>query len=112
MRISKPFIAAALMLCAGILAAQSPGSLPDMGGTSTRVLPLEQELTFARDFERYMRAHNLLVEDPLIKDYFEDMGFRLVSHSDRKDGSFHFFVIRENSINAFASVAGVIGLHS
>jgi len=86
--------------------------LPDMGGTSTRVLPMEEEQTFARDFERYMRAHNLLVEDPMIRDYFEDMGFRLVAQSDRRDGSFHFFVIRESGINAFASVAGVIGLHS
>jgi len=101
-----------LIAWAGILAAQTGSQLPDMGGTSTRVLPIEEEQTFARDFERYMRAHNLLVEDPLIRDYFEDMGFRLVSHSDRKNGSFHFFVIREGSINAFASVAGVIGLHS
>ena len=111
LRMRQP-IAVVLLVWTGILAAQNPTSLPDMGGTSTRVLPIEEEQTFARDFERYMRAHNLLVEDPLIRDYFEDMGYRLVSHSDRKDGNFHFFVMRENSINAFASVAGVIGLHS
>ncbi len=112
MRILRHLVTLNLLFWAGILAAQSTSGLPDMGGTSTRVLPIEQEQTFARDFERYMRAHNLLVEDPLIRDYFEDMGFRLVAHSDRKDGSFHFFVMREGSINAFASVAGVIGLHS
>jgi len=101
-----------LLTWSGLLVAQDHGGLPDMGGTSTRVLPVEQEQTFARDFERYMRAHNLLVEDPMIRDYFEDMGFRLVSHSDRPGSSFHFFVIREQGINAFASVAGVIGIHS
>jgi predicted Zn-dependent protease len=101
-----------LIFWSGILAAQSPTSLPDMGGSSTRVLPIEQEMTFARDFERYMRANQLLIEDPLIRDYFEDMGYRLVAQSDRQGGSFHFFILRENSINAFASVAGVIGLHS
>ncbi|AKS42396.1 M48 family metalloprotease [Wenzhouxiangella marina] len=102
----------ALLFMPGILAAQTGSGLPDMGGTSTRVLPIEQEQTFARDFERYMRAHNLLIEDPMIRDYFEDMGYRLVANSDRRDGNFHFFVIRESGINAFASVAGVIGIHS
>ena len=112
MRIAKKFLILNLLCWTGILAAQNPSSLPDMGGTSTRVVPIEQELTFARDFERFMRANNMLIEDPLIRDYFEDMGFRLVAQSDRQGGSFHFFLLRENSINAFASVAGVIGLHS
>lgn len=86
--------------------------LPDLGGTSTRVMAPEQERTFARDFERYMRAHNLLVEDPMVRDYFQDMGFRLVSFSARPDAPFHFFVMRDPAINAFASVAGVIGLNA
>jgi beta-barrel assembly-enhancing protease len=101
-----------ITLFAMAVAAQDKVLLPDMGSTSTRVLPIEQERTFARDFERYMRAHNLLVEDPMIRDFFTDMGFRLVSHSSRPKAEFHFFVIREPGINAFASVAGVIGLHS
>jgi beta-barrel assembly-enhancing protease len=92
--------------------AQERVLLPDMGGTSTRVLSPQDEKNFARDFQRYMRAHNLLTEDPLISDYFNDMGFRLVSYSSRPDAEFHFFVLRDPSINAFATVAGVIGLNA
>lgn len=101
-----------IALFAGSVAAQSGVLLPDMGGTSTRVLSAEQERTFARDFERYMRANNLLIEDPMVRDFFEDMGFRLVAQSARPNADFHFFVMRDPSINAFASVAGVIGLHA
>ncbi len=108
----KLIITALLLASFSIVAAQDDVMLPDLGGTSTRVLPIEEEQTFARDFERFMRAHNLLVEDPMIRDYFEDMGFRLVAQSDRQKGNFHFFIIRESGINAFASVAGVIGIHS
>jgi len=86
--------------------------LPDLGGTSTRVLSAEDEQTFPRDFERFMRANKLLVEDPMIAEYFEDMGFRLVAESARPAADFHFFVLRDPNINAFASVSGVIGLHS
>lgn len=94
------------------VAAQQQVRLPDMGSTTTRVLSPEQERSFAEDFERFLRANNLLIEDPLIRDYFNDMGFRLVSHSTRSNAPFSFFIIREPSINAFAAPAGVIGLHS
>jgi beta-barrel assembly-enhancing protease len=102
---------AAIVSLAGLLEAQTP-KLPDMGGTSTRVLSPEDERTFPKDFERYLRASRLLIEDPMIRSYFEDMGYRLVSHSSRPSSGFHFFVINEPSINAFAAPAGVIGLHS
>lgn len=104
-------LALIIALLGGSVSAQQV-ALPDLGGTSTRLLPIEQEKTFARDFERYLRSHNLLVEDPMITDYFEDMGFRLVAHSSRRDASFHFFVLRDPGINAFASVAGVIGINA
>jgi beta-barrel assembly-enhancing protease len=96
---------------AGIVAAQST-KLPDMGGTSTRVLSPEDERTFPKDFERFLRASQLLVEDPMIRGFFEDMGYRLVAHSARPSSGFHFFVLNEPSINAFAAPAGVIGLHT
>ncbi len=117
MKITKPtgpalILAAIIALLGSTVGAQESVRLPDLGGGTLRVLSPEQERTFARDFERYMRAHNLLVEDPLIRDYFEDMGFRLVSVSSRPSAEFHFFVMRDPTINAFASVSGVIGLNA
>jgi len=95
-----------------VAGAQQAVRLPDLGGTATQVLSPEETRNFPREFEQYMRANELLVEDPLIRDYFEDMGFRLVSYSDRAGDSFHFFILREPSINAFAAPAGVIALHT
>ncbi len=102
---------AAIVSLASLAGAQSL-KLPDMGGTSTRVLSPEDERTFPKDFERYLRASQLLIEDPMIRSYFEDMGYRLVSHSSRPSSGFHFFVLDEPSINAFAAPVGVIGLHT
>ena len=97
---------------ASIVSAQQAPQLPEMGSTTTRVLSPEDERTFARDIERYFRAIGVLIEDPIIVDYMEDMGFRLVSHSSRNRGDFRFFVLRDPSINAFAAPAGVIGMFS
>lgn len=86
--------------------------LPDMGGTATRVMSPQDERNFPRDFERFLRANNVLIEDPMVREYFEDMGYRLVSYSNRRSDDFHFFVLDDPTINAFAAPAGVIGLHT
>lgn len=109
--LSQLVLMVAIVSSAGLVAAQSL-KLPDMGGTATRVMSPEDERTFPEDFARFLRASQVLVEDPMIRDYFEDMGYRLVAHSARPSAGFHFFVINEPTINAFAAPSGVIGLHT
>lgn len=108
---SRLALVLAIVSSAGMVAAQGL-NLPDMGGTSTRVMSPEEEREFPHEFERYLRATNMLVEDPIVNDYFADMGHRLAAHSARPRSAFHFFVLREESINAFAAPAGVIGLNA
>ncbi|QKK03172.1 MAG: M48 family metallopeptidase [Pseudomonadota bacterium] len=100
------------MLLALQVRAQSGVQLPDIGRTSTQVLSPEEQRTFPSDFERFLRANHLLIEDPLVSEYFRDMGYRLVSYSSRPGNTFHFFVIDDPNINAFAAPASVIGLHT
>lgn len=108
----KTLVAGLIVAVATTVGATDSVRLPDLGGTSTQVMTPQQAESFPHEFEQYMRANDLLVEDPLIRGYFSDMGFRLVSYSDKADDPFHFFVLREPSINAFAAPAGVIALHS
>lgn len=108
----KTLLAALIVAAATTAGAGDSVRLPDLGGTSTELLTPQEAESFPGEFEQYMRARELLVEDPLVRDYFSDMGFRLVSYSDSADEPFHFFVLKEPSINAFAAPAGVIALHS
>ncbi|MEM1081177.1 MAG: M48 family metalloprotease, partial [Pseudomonadota bacterium] len=100
-----------LMLPSAPALAQQSIELPDMGGTGV-VLGTEEESTFPRDFELYMRAQDALIEDPIVTNYFNEMGFRLVMHSDGRNRDFYFHVLRVPGINAFAAPAGVIGLNA
>jgi predicted Zn-dependent protease len=110
--IRKTLLASIIVAAATAVGAADSVRLPDLGGTSTEVLTPQEAESFPREFEQYMRANEMLVEDPLIRDYFSDMGFRLVSYSDNAEDPFHFFVLREPSVNAFAAPAGVIALHA
>jgi len=91
-------------------ALQAQIRLPDLG-SSGEVLPPDEARTFPTDFRNAMRAQGLLVDDPIIEGYFTEMGHRLVMHSDGRDRSFHFHVLRIPGINAFAAPAGVVALN-
>ncbi len=110
-RLCAAFLTCVLVLPTAPLQAQQSIQLPDMGGTG-EVLPPEEQATFPRDFELYMRSQDALIEDPIISNYFDDMGFRLVMHSDGRDRNFYFHVLRVPGINAFAAPAGVIGINA
>lgn len=86
--------------------------LPDMGNSASSILSDREEEAYARAMIRQMRAYDVLVDDPLVAAYFESMGFKLVAQSDRPDKSFHFVVLDEPNINAFAAPGGVVALHS
>jgi len=86
--------------------------LPDMGASADSILSRKEEEEYARALVRQMRAYEVLVEDPLISGYFEDMGFRLASNSDRPDKAFTFVVLDQPVVNAFAAPGGVIALYT
>ena len=86
--------------------------LPDMGASSDTILSRAEEEEYARALVRQMRAYDVLVDDPLISDFFEDMGYRLASNSDRPDKAFTFVVLDQDVVNAFAAPGGVIALYS
>jgi len=87
-------------------------NLPELGNSASEVLSTSEEREYAEGLIRQMRAYELLIDDPLINDFFSDMGFNLASHSDQPEAAFTFVVLDQPVINAFAAPGGVIALHS
>ncbi len=86
--------------------------LPELGNSASDVLSNSEEREYAERLVRQMRAFDLFIEDPLISNFFSDMGFNLVSRSDQPKAAFTFVVLDLPAINAFAAPGGVIALHS
>lgn len=59
-----------------------------------------------------MRGYGLVLDDPLLDDYINSLGYRLVASSERPDMSFTFFIVRDEQINAFAAPGGFIGVNA
>ena len=82
------------------VAQTQPLDLPDMGASANSILSRAEEEEYAKALVMQMRAYEVLNEDPLINAFFQDMGFRLASHSDRPDKSFTFVVIDQPIVDA------------
>jgi predicted Zn-dependent protease len=112
MRVSVLLAAALLVLCGALARAQGAGDdLPDIGSGANSTLPLNDEYQLGRMVVRGLRDQGLILEDPEVTDYIQALGNRIASQIPDSEQRFTFFVVRENSINAFALPGGFIGVH-
>ena len=105
---------AALFLTTNFL---SPGfadniALPEIGDPSGNVLSPAAEKQLGQAFMRSIRAYQPVITDPLMSSYIESLGARLVRKSADPGRQFHFFLIHDNQINAFAGPGGYIGVYT
>ncbi len=97
--------------------------LPDLGDPSTASLSPDMERRLGDRIMRDIRRDTDYVSDPLLNDYLNALGYRLVQAARRQNvaGSngegtfatgFELFGVRDRSINAFALPGGYIGVHT
>ena len=86
--------------------------LPVLGDPTQQDLTPFREYLMGKNFYRTLKANVPFVDDLEVNDYINTLGQKLVSHSDQPDKDFHFFVIKLNSINAFAGPDAYIGFHT
>ncbi|MGQ0442631.1 MAG: beta-barrel assembly-enhancing protease [Methylophilaceae bacterium] len=87
-------------------------NLPDLGDASQTVLSPLDEQRIAEQILREVAVSDEVVQDVEVIDYLQALGNRLAAVSDDKRQAFNFFVVNDNSINAFAMPGGVIGVHT
>jgi len=87
-------------------------NLPDLGEESHTIMSPAEQKRLGEEFYRMARLQMKLVQDPVLNDYIKTLGGRLVQAAGIDPASFTFFLIEDNSINAFAVPGGVIGVHT
>ncbi len=76
---------------------------------STQATPFSDQEA-GKTFFNMVQQQLPLASDAIINDYIQTLGYRLVSHSDAPTRPFHFFVIQQDVINAFAGPGGYVGV--
>lgn len=94
------------------LSRASDISLPDIGLSASAGIPEEDENQYARQLLRAMRNAGVLVEDPLLEEYLNTLAIRLTEVSEKPEQRYAFVMLREPSLNAFATPGGLIAVHT
>jgi beta-barrel assembly-enhancing protease len=90
--------------------------LPDLGDASDSIVTEPQERAIGKRIMLDVRGDRAFVDDPEVVEYINQLGNRLVAASkgatndNRRE--FEFFVLNDDSINAFALLGGFVGFHS
>ncbi len=80
---------------------------------SASAITIREEEELAREFMKIVLANFDLIEDPLIVDYVNYIGRRIVSTlPSSQPYTYRFFVVKEDVYNAFATPAGNIFIYS
>jgi predicted Zn-dependent protease len=106
-------LAAALLVQLGPLAATAQESrLPDIGSSAGSVLGPAQQEEYGRMLLAQLRHYGYVLEDPLVEGWLQAVGGRLGAVSDQPRQKYTFFMMRDRSINAFATLGGYIGVNA
>src|SRR5215468_6894757 len=126
MRRLTVLLATAVLTAATLVAAAEPPSnsqpirtipsagsdLPDLGSPAATVLSQTDEYRLGAMVAKELRDQSALIEDPEVSEYINNIGQRLAAQSAMGGQNFHFFVVKDPSINAFAVTGGYVFINA
>lgn len=101
-----------LLLVCLLCVPSSAQNLPDLGDVSQAVFSPVLERRVGENIMQQIRADASYLDDPIVADYLNNLGSRLVAVSPDPRQSFEFFALQDPSVNAFALPGGFIGVHT
>ena len=104
--------AAAADLSSVPTAVGTEGELPDLGSPANAAISLEDEYEAGLMYTREMRKKGMILGDPEVSEYIEQIGHELSSYAEEGQHQFSYFVIKDPDINAFAIPGGFIFVNS
>ncbi|NGX85865.1 M48 family metallopeptidase [Rahnella sp. Lac-M11] len=87
-------------------------TLPEMGTSAGSTLSVAQEIKMGDYYVRQMRAATPIIDDPLLVEYLNHLGQNLVSQAKSVRTPFHFYLVNNNELNAYAFFGGNVVLHT
>ncbi|WP_141673988.1 beta-barrel assembly-enhancing protease [Gilliamella sp. Occ3-1] len=87
-------------------------NLPDIGTAAATTLSIGQEMEMGDYYMRMLRASAPIINDPVLNQYINDLGKKLVSKSESVKTPFHFYIMKSDVLNAFAFFGGNVVIHS
>jgi len=75
-------------------------------------ITIKEEEELSRQFMKVVLSRYELIQDPVVINYMRRIGRRIVSNLPRQPFKYHFYIVKEDVYNAFATPAGHIYINS
>ena len=102
------FLGVGLLLWTALTQADS--ALPTLGENGP--LSLKQEEKLGRGLYLKLQQQGDVVDDPLLSRYIQDIGESLLSSLQIRYRRYHFFLVKDSAVNAFAAPGGYVGVNN
>ena len=89
--------------------ATANSELPSLGETSST--NIARETLLGRSVYERLYSAGFIETEPLLDNYINELGFRLLAGLDERVRDYRFFIVRDNAVNAFALPGGYIGIN-
>ncbi len=106
------YLCISAVLTPSFTAYANSNDLPDIGTTASGTLTIAQERQYGDAYMRMLRSSKPIIDDPVVNEYIDSLGHRLVANASNVKTPFTFFMIRDRNINAFAFFGGYVAMHS
>src|SRR5258708_4279376 len=114
--ISAFLAAAAVTGSVGVGYAQgvkgSNQDLPDLGSPANAAISIDDEYHAGLSYVNEIRNTGLILTDPEVRQYAQEIGHSLSSHAEEGQHQFYYFVLRDPVVNAFAVPGGFVAIQS
>ncbi|MEW6673015.1 MAG: M48 family metalloprotease [Thermodesulfobacteriota bacterium] len=75
-------------------------------------ITLKEEEELSREFQKLIFKHYQLIKDPVVVNYVNKIGQKILAVMPPQPFAYHFYVVKEDVYNAFATPAGHIYINS
>src|SRR4051794_32641924 len=99
-------------LIAGAPARALDTQLPNMGSSAGAIASPEEQRQYGFYVLHELRNQSMVLDDALLTDYLNTLGYRLVAYSPQPDQRLKFSVVRDDAITAFGLPGGFVGINA
>jgi len=90
------------------LANSNAFNLPDLGSSANNTISNDLSEKIGKAYIRQARAQQEFIEDPILLNYINTLGNKLVKTLPNNTQQFHFHIVKDAKLNAFAIPGGHI----
>lgn len=100
------------LLTAGAGSTATAAPLPEIGTAGVLGLTIQREQQLGDFFMRTARGMMAIIDDPVLNEYLDSVGSKLLLHAEHVNFPFEFFIVNDPSLNASAFLAGKVRVNT